>query len=110
MADQGTYNALNGKEIRDLLYNNLRNKIDKLPMLSVGNSFHQLTAIGGIKLSCYPADTPVPEIEFEILVEAPEVTEENDLPIPVLRTVGDGRKAEVNIPAKELVRVNAKKV
>ncbi len=69
---QPTYEPINGLEGRKLLKRDINEKIDKLPLMNGGNSFHRFHAIYSLIITAYPVDCPVPTAEYEFARNAPE--------------------------------------
>src|SRR4051812_43743282 len=69
---QPTYEPINGLEGRKLLKRDVSEKIDKLPLMNGGNSFHRFHAVYSLIITAFPADCPVPTAEYEFARNAPE--------------------------------------
>lgn len=70
------YEPINGEEGKKILKFKLGEKIDLMPMMRQGHSYHQFHIIGNIEVHAYPDDVPVPKIDFDFLVKAPGLTGE----------------------------------
>lgn len=82
MSIETTLTPINGKEAKDLIKLQISKILEQTPGLDFATSYHKLEIKGEIKLSAYPADTPVPKIELNFSLDAPLLgTEEiqNDL-------------------------------
>lgn len=76
---EATYSALNGKEIRELLKRETCDRIDKIPGLKIGLTFHRAQLHFGFTMEAFPADVPVPEKEFVFQINSDLTkTGEND--------------------------------
>jgi hypothetical protein len=73
-----TLNALNGKEIKEILAVRMNQEIAKIPYLKEANTFFMARINWAFSMSAYPADVPVPkdqELEFDI--KPPTFSEED---------------------------------
>lgn len=73
MSAQTIYAALSGAEIRKIMKDKICQHIDKIPLLSAGNTFHRAAVQFGFVMKAHPADVPTPpasEFEFELMDEA----------------------------------------
>lgn len=76
---EATYSALNGKEIREILKRETCERIDKIPGLKVGLTFHRAQLHFGFTMEAFPADVPVPEKEFIFVINSEKTaTGDND--------------------------------
>lgn len=71
---ESTATHINGLEARRMLKSNVNERIDKIPYLTQGNAFPRFKAEYAFVITCYPSDCPVPEGEFVIAINSPEVT------------------------------------
>lgn len=78
MEGQPTYAAINGKEARQILKHDANEKIDKIPLFKEGAAFHRIHIIYTMVCTCYPADCPVPTLDFEIARSAKGFDEQKD--------------------------------
>src|SRR5216117_1111433 len=70
------YLALTGKEIREVMKRRTCEEIDKIPLLKASNSFHKAQMDFGFTIKAYPADVPVPEGEFSIVLKEGSLSKE----------------------------------
>lgn len=77
---QGTpvYEPINGKEARQILKHDHNEKVDKIYLFKEGAAFHRLHIMYAMTCTCYPADCPVPTLEFEIARSAKGYNENED--------------------------------
>lgn len=59
---------INGQEARKILKSLAAQGIDKIPMLSIGNAYKQISLGFVLKFSAFPPDCPVPSAEWQILM------------------------------------------
>lgn len=64
------YAPLNGREIKNVLKTALDRHIEKIPLLKEGSAFHKCHIQCAATITAYPADVPVPSVEFEESIEA----------------------------------------
>ena len=69
------YLAINGKEARDIIKINFGKKVDELPMLKIGNTFHRLQVVYSAQITAFPNEVEIPDIEYIDLLETPEVSD-----------------------------------
>lgn len=67
---QATYAALNGKEIREILKREFNDRVDKIPGLKIGLTFHRAQLHWAFSMEAFPADVPTPEKEFEFQINS----------------------------------------
>lgn len=72
MSLEPQYVPINGKEGREVLKREICRRIDQMPMMKEGTSYHKFKADGIITISAYPSDTPVPELDFKALTIEPK--------------------------------------
>lgn len=70
------YSALNGQEIREIIKTYLATRVDQTPLLKIANTFHKVKIEGVFQITAFPADVPVPELEFEIEFKAKDIPED----------------------------------
>lgn len=59
---------INGQEAKEILKSMMNQRIDKIPLLKVGNAFKQITLGFDLIFQAFPADCPVPSAEWQILI------------------------------------------
>jgi len=78
MQGQPIYEAVNGKEARQILKHDVNEKIDKIYLFKEGHAFHRIHIMFSMVCTCYPADCPVPTMEYEIARSAKGFDEQKD--------------------------------
>lgn len=73
MADTLSYNAINGKELRDIIKINFGKKVDSTPMLKIGNSFHKVQIAYSAQITAFPNEVEIPDIEYVEIFSSPAV-------------------------------------
>lgn len=68
MAYETILEPINGEEARKVLKSMMIERIDKIPMLKVGNAFKQLKLGFELIFEAYPKDCPVPIAEWQLLM------------------------------------------
>lgn len=69
---QASYQPLNGLEIRKILKRRVCEKIDLIPRMKEGHAYHEASLAFTFTMTATPADCPVPTMEFEEAMQAPE--------------------------------------
>lgn len=67
-----TLTPIDGAEAKKILKSQMEKRIDKIPMLSVGNAFKRIVIGFDLTFEAFPADCPVPSAEWQILIGLPE--------------------------------------
>lgn len=68
MALETILEPINGQEAKEILKSMMNERIDKIPLLKVGNAFKQIKVGFELIFEAFPADVPVPMAEWEILL------------------------------------------
>lgn len=71
---EATYTPITGAEGNKLIKLAINKKVDLMYLLKQGNSFHRFRVIGAIKVEAFPKDVPVPEIDFDFVIETKKAT------------------------------------
>lgn len=75
---QPSYHAINGREAKQCLKHDIGLKIEDISKFKEGAAFHRLHIMYSMVCTAYPADCPVPTLDYEVARSAKGFDEQKD--------------------------------